>query len=174
MKNVKSKPLATFGTSPRVEIHRGRFHAFESTKYLNLAALKRASKARIEIGRVEAGGFEATLVAEVRRGMITALTPLACKGCGGDGGAQGKRKRAAGGVAKKAIRLALEHVRDRGYPVVKLPIPITKDLEIPIGPVIIVFGPGWDVCIVIEWPDGEICIYCLFSSGLCVGPIVVE
>src|SRR5580704_5181538 len=74
----KPKPLAKIG---KVEIHRSKFHAFETVKYLDIAALKKASKARIEIGRVEGGGTEATIVAEVSKGMITKLTPIACEGC---------------------------------------------------------------------------------------------
>lgn len=173
--NRRPKPLATIGTRPKVEIHRARFRPFESMKYLNLAALKRAGKARIEIGRIEGGGMEATLMAEVSKGMITKITPLACKGCL-PAGRSGAGRRTASAATKRVLREALERVRERGYPVIQLPMPLTTRaiIEVPIGPIIVVIGPGIELCVVIEWSDGEICIYCLFSPGLCVGPIIVQ
>ena len=46
-----------------------------------IAALRRAPKATVEIGTVEAPGVSCTLVAEVRKGMITRVKPLPCVGC---------------------------------------------------------------------------------------------
>ena len=89
MKSKKQKPLATVGVRPKAQIYQAKFHPFESMKYLNLAALKRAKLARIEIGRIEGGGIEATLVAEIRKGVITKLKPVGCKGCAANKGAAG-------------------------------------------------------------------------------------
>jgi hypothetical protein len=53
-------------------------------------------------------------------------------------------------------------VRERGYPIPKLPIRLraTPDLEIPIGPIIIVIEPGRvTVCIDYTDDDGFSCIH---------------
>jgi hypothetical protein len=164
----KPKPLATVD---KLEIHRGTFHPFESVKYLDLAALQKASEAQIEIGRVEGGGAETTLIATIRRGAITKLTPIGCKGCTEPKGA---RKR--GAVPKKVLRAALVRVRELGLPVLKLPLPV-KNREalryIDIGPIVI-YGNPFDICIVLTGTDGWTCFYCLFGPGICIGPIVVK
>lgn len=165
----KQKPLATAG---KVEIHRGKFHAFEAVKYLNIPALKKAAKARIEIGRVEGGNREATVVAELRKGMITKLTPIGCKGCSE---VKGRAARKSGPTVKKALRAALTRVRELGLSGVKLPIPIrsVSALDIQIGPIII-YGDPFDICIVVDSPDGWTCVECLFGPGICIGPVVFD
>lgn len=57
------------------------FRPFESTKYLDLKALRKVAKTTIEIGTIEAPGLSATLVAEIKKGMITRLRPMGCVGC---------------------------------------------------------------------------------------------
>jgi hypothetical protein len=166
----KPKPLAKIG---KVEIHRAKFHAFETVKYLNIAALKKASKARIEIGRVEGGGTEATVVAEVSKGMITKLTPIACEGCAKPAGAAARKVNAA---KKKEFRAVLVRVRELGLSGTKLPIPVKStrafaDLEI--GPIIITLWPP-DFCIVVGYTDGESCEYCVWGLGLCMSNVVVK
>ena len=163
----KPKPLATVD---KLEIHRATFHPFESSKYLDLAALQKAREAQIEIGSVEGGGAETTLIATVNRGKITKLTPVGCKGC-----ASAKGARKGGSVPKKVLRAALTRMRELGLQPTKLPIPINnlKALRaIEIGPIII-YGDPFDICIAIDDPDGGWCVYCLFGPGLCVGPVVV-
>jgi hypothetical protein len=169
MKNKRPKPLATVGTNPRVEIHRAKFHPFASMKYLNIEALKKAAKAQIEIGRVEGGGAEATIVAEVRKGMITKLRPLACKGCVEGMSKAGTNRRTANAATKKVLREALVRVRKLRQPVTKLPLPLrsVQSLNISIGPIIVVIGPGIDICIRIDYEDSS-CVYCLFSPGFCL------
>jgi hypothetical protein len=173
MKNKRPKPLATVGTNPRVEIHRAKFHPFASMKYLNIEALKKATKAQIEIGRVEGGGAEATIVAEIRKGKITKLRPLACKGCVEGMSKAGTNRRTANAATKKVLREALVRVGKLGQPVTKLPLPLrsVQSLDIPIGPIIVVFGPGINICVVIDLGDW-VCIYCLFGTGLCFGDVV--
>lgn len=171
MKITKQKPLATVGNNPRLEIHRAKFHPFESMKYLNVAAVKKASKALIEIGRIKGGGVESTIVAEVRRGAITKLRPLNCDGCSKTLSRTAASRRTAGPKHKKLLRETLERVRDLGYPGTKLPISFgaTRAAQISIGPIIIGHG---NICIVIIYPSGESCIYCLFGPGLCIGPVI--
>jgi hypothetical protein len=165
----KPKPLAKIG---KVEIHRSKFHAFETVKYLDIAALKKASKARIEIGRVEGGGTEATIVAEVSKGMITKLTPNACEGCAKPASAAARKVSAA---KKKERRAVLVRTRELGLLGTKLPIPVKStraftDLEI--GPIIIRYWPP-DLCIIVEYTDGEICEYCVWGLGACISNIFV-
>ncbi|MFZ0312660.1 MAG: hypothetical protein WAL85_08145 [Candidatus Korobacteraceae bacterium] len=175
MKPKTQKPLATVGASPRLEIHRGGFHAFEAMKYLDVAKLKKAGKARIEIGRVQGGGVEATIVAEICKGMITNLTPIDCKGCSGGARKAARSTRGGSAATKKALRAALERVRQLGYPGVKLPIPVptARPLEIVIGPIII-YGDPLDICIVLSYPGGETCVSCLVGRGICIGPVILE
>jgi hypothetical protein len=164
----KPKPLATVD---QLEIHRATFRPFGSVKYLDLAALQKARGAEIEIGSVEGGGAETTLVATVNRGKITKLTLIGCKGCSE---AKGARKR--GTPPKKALRAALTRMRELGLQPVKLPIPINNLkalLAIEIGPIII-YGDPFDICIAIDDPDGGWCVFCLSGIGLCVGPVVLN
>src|SRR5271165_572618 len=109
-KSKTQKPLATIGSNPRVEIHRAKFHPFESMKYLHAAALKKAAKANIEVGRVEGGGVEVTVVAELRHGAITKIRLLGCKGCTEKStkGKSGQRPKAA---SKKLLRETLSRIR---------------------------------------------------------------
>jgi hypothetical protein len=162
----KPKPLATVG---KIEIHRAKFRPFETVKYLDIAALKRAAKTQIEIGTVEGGGREITIVAEVRKGMITRLTPVGCKGCSE---AKGGPARKGSAALKKELKAALARIREMGHSGPRLPIPIRtvrSFLDIDIGPITIEFFP-FNLCITLENMDGEICMYCL-RGGLifCLG-----
>src|SRR5215831_14701862 len=97
----KQAPLATIQRPVKAKIYRGRLRPFASAKYLDMAALRRAPKATIELGTVEVPGVGFTLAAEIRRGMITRLTPLPCVGC--------KRRRAG----KAKLKRILAAVRPR-------------------------------------------------------------
>ena len=165
----KPRPLATFG---KVELHHSTFHPFESTKYLNINALKKAPEARIEIGSIKGGGVETTLVATIQGGKITRLAPATCNGCAEKSSTKPKAKKSEPSAAlKKSLRAALVYMKEKGLNPVKLPIPVTAKalLGIEIGPIIIHWPP--DICIVIDEPDGSWCIYCLFAPSLCVGPV---
>ena len=175
MRAAKPKPLAVIRSGRHLaEIHRAKFDPFEATKYLNLSALKKATKARVEIGRVRAAGVEATVVAEIEKGMITKLMPLDCKGC-----EKAAAKRGSKGVDKKFARETLARMRDLGLSGTPLPakLPTTSALEIgrgfiEIGPIVIYWPP--DICISVYYTDGVSCLYCLFGPGICVGPVVVQ
>jgi hypothetical protein len=62
-------------------VYRAAFRPFESTKYLDTRALARVRKATIEIGTLEVTGLSFTVAAEIRKGMITRVQPVACAGC---------------------------------------------------------------------------------------------
>jgi len=161
------RALATIGGPLKAKLYRGKFRAFESTKYLDVAALKQAKKVPIEIGTIEAPGVKATLVAEVREGMITKIKPLGCPNC-----MKHKPETKTGKAAfKKAAREALKRVQALGEPVMKLPIPIESARTIDIGPIVIIYNDHFDICIVVDFPDGEMCFYCLFGPSICAGPI---
>lgn len=161
------RALATIGGPLKTKLYRGKFRAFESTKYLDVAALKQAKKVPIEIGTIEAPGVKATLVAEVREGMITKIKPLGCPNC-----TKPKPETKAGKAAfKKAVREALKRVRTLGEPVMKLPIPIESARTIDIGPIVIIYNDHFNICIVVDFPDGKFCLYCLFGRPICFGPI---
>ncbi len=162
----KPKPLATVG---KIEIHRAKFRPFETVKYLDIAALNKAAKTQIEIGTVEGGGQEVTIVAEVRKGMITRLTPVGCKGCSE---AKGGPARKGSAALKKELKAALARIRELRLRGPKLPIPIRtvrSFLDIDIGPITISFRP-FNVCILIDNMDGNTCYYCLFGGLIfCLG-----
>ena len=161
------RALATIGGPVKAKLYRGKFRAFESTKYLDVAALKQAKKVPIEIGTIEAPGVKATVVAEVREGMITKIKPLGCPNC-----MKHKPETKTGKAAfKKAAHEALKRVRTLGEPVVKLPIPIESARTIDIGPIVIIYKDHFDICIVVDFPDGKMCLYCLFGPWICAGPI---
>ena len=68
MRRVKERPLETIRHGGlKAAIYKARFRLFESTKYLNTVALKRAKKVPIQIGWIEAVGMKVTLEAEVRK-----------------------------------------------------------------------------------------------------------
>ena len=161
------RPLATIGGPLKAKVYRGKFRPFESTKYLDVAALKQAKKVPIEIGTIEAPAVKATLVAEVRKGLITKIKPLGCPNC-----MKGKPETKAGKAAfRKVARQALKRVQTLGEPVMKLPIPIESARTIDIGPIVIIYNDHFDICLVVDFPDGKMCFYCLFGPWICAGPI---
>jgi hypothetical protein len=162
------RALATVDGPWKAKIYRGKFRAFESIKYLDVAALKRAKKVPIEIGTIEAQGVKATLVAEVRQGMITKIKPLDSPNC-----IKPKPETKAGKAAfMKAAREALKRVQILGEPVTKLPIPIESVRTIRIGPVVIIYNDHFNICIVLDFPDDDmVCMICLFGRPICAGPI---
>jgi hypothetical protein len=171
MKKTSQAPLFKIGKRVRAKVYKARFRPFKATRYLNIAALKKAKKAIIEIGSIEAPGVTATLAAEIHNGAITRIRPVTCRNCAKEK-AQVKSHRAE---LKKVCLEALKRVRDRSLPVVRLPIPITRArIWIPIGPIIVVIGWPPDICIVVSQPDGSDCIYCIFLPTICVGPIIFD
>jgi len=166
----RPRPIATFG---KLELHHATFQAFESTKYLNINALKKVPVAKIELGSIVGGGVEATLVATIQGGKITRLSPARCRGCSEND--HKNRKTGPNAALKKSVHAALAYMKENSPNPVKLPIPVTAKalLGIEIGPIII--GPViidiWppNICIVLDEPDGSWCTYCLWGPTLCGG-----
>jgi hypothetical protein len=173
MKSRIQKPLATISSPVTAKLYRGKFHAFESLKYLNFAALKAAKKAFIEIGSVEAAGVKVTVAAEIRNGLITEIRPLGCAECT----KHWEKDKHSKATLKKLGQAAFEKTRGLDEPTVQLPMAV-EELEgdddgpivIDIGPIVITIGEGVsDICISVDQPDGGWCLYCLFGGNACGG-----
>lgn len=149
------RPIATISHPVRAKIYRGRFRPFESTRYLDLQALRKVAKTTIEIGAIEAPGLSATLVAEIKKGMITRLRPMGCVGC--------KPRKAS----KARLKRVLAAVTDRLEPLLDSPpmLPMRLTLNrtdgIVIGPIVIVVDEGIP-CVWI-WIGQLVCIICEFG-----------
>lgn len=167
----KPAPLIEIRKPLRIRVYRGRFRPFESTKYLDVKALKAAKKAVIECGTVEAAGIKQTVSAIVTDGQVVSLRPIACEGCT----PTKRRRRATTAELKAAMRQVQARLADLGLDGPRKPIVLKVSrrlgLEIPIGPIIIVIGEppiGLDFCI--AWWDGnKYCWLCLFGPSGCIG-----
>ncbi|MDO8943558.1 MAG: hypothetical protein Q7U75_10265 [Desulfobacterales bacterium] len=164
------KPILELQSPLKVKVYRATFRAFESTRFLDAAALKATTKATIECGTLEAGGLSQIIAAEIRRGKIVALLPVGCKGC-----APRKGGKVGSAVLKKTVRLVAQKLRDAGIETPSMPIPVVISrrlgLQIPFGPIIIVIGDpgdgGFDFCIQI-WIGNKFCWWCLLSPSGCI------
>jgi hypothetical protein len=168
MKRRKQKTQATIRDPVKPMVYKGRFQPFESIKYLNLAALKKAKKVPIQIGTIQAAGVKATVEAEVHKGLITKIRPVDCENCG-----PRNSKGRASGAFKKAMRDALVRVRALSEPTVKLPVSISQLARegIDFGPVLIFWRKGLGMCIAVTYTDGTVCFWCQHKSySLCLPP----
>jgi hypothetical protein len=158
----RQRPLATIRQPYRLTIYRGKFRPFEATRYLDVAALRRVSKATIEIGTLEAPGVSCTLAAEVRRGMITRLTPLPCAGC--------TRRRPGKAKLRRILTDATRRIEALGLPQLRLPAPVARARTWggSIGPIVIVIDEGIP-CVWIYIGD-TVCVFCAFDviEGICI------
>ena len=75
------KLLTTFRYLIRVEVRRPKFERSASLAYIDIAKLAHAARAEFEVGHVEAGCCQKTVLAVVRRGMVTALRAEGCAQC---------------------------------------------------------------------------------------------
>ena len=168
MKNKSQKPLFTIGKRVKAKVYKARFRPFQATRYLNIVALKKAKKAVIEIGSIEAVGRSATLAAEIRNGAIVDISPVPCRNCAKEK-AQVKAHRAE---LKKVAIEAMKRVREKGLPVVQLPIPITRVQSFYLGSeLIFIFLDGiFDICFPKYYPDGWFCLDCITGPSVCVKP----
>src|SRR5262245_50314019 len=143
-RSTKQRLLATIRRPVRARIYRGKFRPFASLKYLDLRALRRASKATLELGTVEAPGVSVTLVADVRKGMITRVRPLPCVGC--------KRRPLGKTKLKQMLTEVTKRVEALGQPQPRLPMALNEDGERwrgTFGPITIILDEAL-TCIGIE------------------------
>ena len=162
-KTTKSKPLRRIRKPLKAAVYRGRVKPFGSLKFLDVRALARSARAKIEIGVIETPAGSVTVVADIRRGQVVGLHPKACSD-----GRRGARK-----ISNTKIKQVIAQARVAGG--VTLPIPVARmfgsmGLRIPIGPIVIVIGEP-DMTFCIEWTraDGTICWWCLFDASGCMG-----
>ena len=131
-------------------------------KYLDTAALRKVSRATIEIGTLEAPGVSCTLSAEIRKGMITRLVPLPCAGC--------TRRPASKRRLKKILTAVTTRIEALGLPQLRLPVPLAESgtWGTTIGPIVIVIDEGIP-CVWIYIGD-TVCIFCVFDviQGICL------
>lgn len=167
----KQSPLLEIRKPIRIRVYQGEFTAFESTKYLDAKALKRAKKATIEVGTVEVAGLKQTVAAEISRGMVVALKPIACEGCNPKPRKSKKYGRAELKKMMVQVRreLAARGINPRPKPML-VRVSARLGFQIPIGPIIIVIGEpplGFDLCF--EWWDGDtLCWWCVFGPSGCI------
>ncbi|MCW5573776.1 MAG: hypothetical protein KIT37_12200 [Steroidobacteraceae bacterium] len=168
----KQRPLLEIRKPARVRVYRGKFTPFESTKYLDVKALKRAKKAAIECGTVEAAGLRQTVMAEIVKGRVVALKPVACEGCNPK---PRKSKKPGRAELRKLMVQVRKGLADQGINVRPKPVPLRISprlgFQIPIGPIIIVIGDPspWGVDICFEWWDGNtLCWWCIFGASGCI------
>ena len=77
----RGKLVTTFRYPIRVEVRRPKFERSASLAYIDVAKLGRAARAEFEVGHFEAGCCRRTVLAVVRRGVVTTLRVEACAEC---------------------------------------------------------------------------------------------
>ncbi len=161
------KPLVTLQGAIEARVYRPVFRSFESTKYLDVAALSKVRKATIEIGTIEAPGVSWIVTAEIREGQVVKVVPTSCASC--------KQKRGIGAAKyRKLLREAVGKLD--GYKLEPFHPPVAlKKLPgwiIILGPIVVI-GPTFPGnphpgCTYV-WTPGEACWFCDgFTS--CVTP----
>src|SRR4030067_1087093 len=112
-KSKQQRPLVEIKKPLRARVYRAKFRAFETTKFLDVKALRKAKKVTLEVGTLEIAGMSQAIAADIRNGMVVALKPIACIGC--DTKNSKKTPRKIGSAAfKKTMQLVGTALKDRG------------------------------------------------------------
>ncbi len=77
----RGKLVTAFRYPIRVEVRRPKFERSASLAYIDVVRLGRAARAEFEVGHIETGCCRKTVLAVVRRGVVTALRVEACAHC---------------------------------------------------------------------------------------------
>ncbi len=77
----RGKLVTAFRYPSLVEVRQPRFERSASFAYLDIAKLTRAARAEFEVGHFEAGCCRKTILAVVRRGMVTTFRVEGCAQC---------------------------------------------------------------------------------------------
>jgi hypothetical protein len=151
----RQRPLVTLVRPIKAKIYQAKFRPFESTKYLDEDSLRKVTKATLEIGTVEAPGVSFTLVAEIRKGMITRLAPVSCREC--------KPRRVGKAKLKKVLAEATPRMKnyEKRGPRLPMRLSVSRTRGIVIGPIVIVIDEGIP-CVWI-WIGQFLCIICEFG-----------
>lgn len=158
--------MKPFARIAKARIYRRRIVNASHMRYLNLAALKKARRAEIELGSVTVGALTAVIVAEIKQGLITRLRPAHCQKCG--------RRRSIRARAQRDRTKLLRNIfskRAPGTAPTALPIPVERlagsrsNLTITI-----VITPDGILCLLIEI-GGYGCLICT-DGTTCFRPSV--
>src|SRR3989442_5500603 len=76
MRSEGQEPLFTMRGAVKAAVYKAEFRPFKANEYLNIAALKKAKEALVEIGSIEVPGVSAVLAAEIHNGAITGIRPV--------------------------------------------------------------------------------------------------
>jgi len=110
---------------PRVEVRVSEvpFKPFDSLRHLDIERLRRAARARFEVGTFESGCCRRVAYAVVRKGMVTKLEFEPCQ----------KTLRVTPEL-ERVVRAAWKELAARRSATTSLPIPVSKFLAKPVGP----------------------------------------
>jgi hypothetical protein len=75
------KPLFVIRSPVRAKGYRSNFKLFETTRFLDPSKVARLRRHSLEVGTLEAAGHGATVVAEIRNGVVIGLTLRRCADC---------------------------------------------------------------------------------------------
>ena len=141
----RSRPLATFRHSTRIEVRRPQFRLLAAVRQLDVDRLARAARAEIEVGYYEASCCRQLVKAIVRNGKVTELTGEPCS--------NGKPGRPHGELLR-VLNAAGRRLASDGPPP-RLPMPVATFL-------------GSAARITIRWTECvEICIFQGFCFVCC-------
>jgi hypothetical protein len=148
----RGKLVTTFRYPVRVEVRRPKFERSASLAYIDVAKLGRAARAEFEVGYFEAGRCRKTVLAVVRRGVVTALRVEACAEC--------KPVRL---TPERQALLRLARRRIRGRRDVRFrPMPVAQFLsgtaELPL------LGECHEICFITIW-GYDVCWFCCDVGG---------
>jgi len=77
----RGKLVTAFAYPTRVEVRRPKFERSASLAYIDAAKLSRAARAEFEVGHYDAERCRKTVLAIVRKGVVTALRVQGCAEC---------------------------------------------------------------------------------------------
>ena len=75
---IRNRPLLSIDHSVKIEIRQAKLTPLESLKHLDVAKLKKASRAEVELGHIEGGCCSQLVRAVIRKGMVTDIAIDQC------------------------------------------------------------------------------------------------
>lgn len=143
--------LTTFRYPALVEVRRPKFQRSASLAYLDVAKSARAARAEFEVGHFEAGCCRKTVLAVVRRGMVTALRVEGCAQC------KPVRLTPELRAVLKIARRRIGRRRDGPF----RPMPVAQFIGVAES---IIVGQCHEICFITIW-GYELCVFCCDSPG---------
>lgn len=75
---IRNRPLLSIDHSVKIEIREAQLTPLESLKHLDVAKLKKAARAEVELGHIEGGCCSQLVRAVIRKGMVTDIAIDQC------------------------------------------------------------------------------------------------